>query len=67
MKRKQPMPRYYGKNIAQHAQRRFFQRKALEANQQEQRQKRDDLCDERRLYEAEKRSDEYEREERDHL
>lgn len=33
MKRKQPMPGYYGKNIVQHAQRRFFQRKAQEADQ----------------------------------
>ena len=34
MKHKQPMPRYYGKNIAQHAQRKFLRRKAAEANQE---------------------------------
>lgn len=62
--KKKPMPGYYGKNIVQHAQKRFFQRKALEAD----REKRiDDLRAERMLYEAEKRSDEYERGERDHL
>lgn len=64
--KKKPMPGYYGKNIAQHAQRRFFQRKAMEADQ-EKRRERDDLRAERALYEAEKRSDEYERGERDHL
>ena len=64
--KKKPMPSYYGKNIAQHAQRRFFQRKALEADQ-EKRRERDDLRAERALYEAEKRSDEYESGERDHL
>ena len=64
--KKKPMPSYYGKNIAQHAQRRFFQRKALDADQ-EKRRERDDLRAERALYEAEKRSDEYERGERDHL
>lgn len=37
MKRKQPMPRYYGKNIVQHAQKKFLQRKALEANQEKRR------------------------------
>lgn len=64
MKGKQPMPRYYGKNIVRHAQKKFFQRKAMEA----EREKRlDDLRDEKRLYEAEKRTDEYERGERDHL
>lgn len=31
MKRKNQMPSYYGKNIAQNAQRKFFKRKALEA------------------------------------
>lgn len=66
MKQRQSMPRYYGKNIAQNAQRRFFQRKALEADQ-EKRRERDDLRAERMLYEAEKRTDEYERGERDHL
>lgn len=34
MKYKQPMPRYYGKNIVQHAQKKFLQRKAMEANQE---------------------------------
>lgn len=63
MKRRQPMPSYYGKNIVQHAQKKFLQRKATEAC----RERRDDLRDERRLYEAEKRTDEYERGERDHL
>lgn len=65
-KRKKQMPSYYGKNIAQHAQRRFFQRKALEADQEKKR-RLDDLRAERMLYEAEKRSDEYERGERDRL
>jgi len=37
MKRKQPMPRYYGRNIARHAQKKFFQRKELEANQEKRR------------------------------
>ena len=37
------MPSYYGKNIAQHAQKRFFQRKASEADKK--RQERDDLRD----------------------
>ena len=64
--KKKPMPGYYGKNIAQNAQRRFFQRKALDADQ-EKRRERDDLRAERALYEAEKRTDEYERGERDHL
>lgn len=39
MKRKQTMPRYYGKNIVQHAQKRFFQRKALEANAEKRRER----------------------------
>lgn len=65
-KRKKKMPSYYGKNIAQHAQRRFFQRKALEADQEKKR-RLDDLRAERMLYEAEKRSEEYERGERDRL
>ena len=64
--KKKPMPSYYGKNIAQHAQRRFFQRKALEADQEKKR-RLDDLRAERMLYEAEKRSEEYERGERDRL
>lgn len=65
-KKKKQMPSYYGKNIAQHAQRRFFQRKALEADQEKKR-RLDDLRAERMLYEAEKRSEEYERGERDRL
>lgn len=63
MKKEKPMPRYYGKNIAQHAQKRFFKRKTLEA----EKERRADLRDERRLYEAEKRTEEYERGERDRL
>lgn len=58
------MPSYYGKNIVRHAQKRFFQRKALEADQE---RRREDFRAERALYEAEKRSDEYERGERDSL
>lgn len=42
MKHRQPMPRYYGKNIVQHAQRKFLQRKAMEANQEK---RRDSLAD----------------------
>ncbi len=38
MKHKQPMPRYYGKNIAQHAERKFLRRKAAEANQEKRRE-----------------------------
>jgi len=38
MKHKNPMPRYYGKNIVQHAQKKFFQRKALEADQEMRRE-----------------------------
>ena len=64
--KKKPMPGYYGKNIAQHAQRRFFQRKALEADRKRQ-ERLDSIRAERMLYEAEKRSDEYERGERDRL
>lgn len=37
MKRKQPMPCYCGRNIARHAQKRFLQRKALEANREKHR------------------------------
>lgn len=62
-KRKQPMPRYYGKNIAQNVQRRFFERKTLEA----EKERRADLQGKRRLCEAKKRTDEYERGERDCL
>jgi hypothetical protein len=32
MKGKKPMPGYYGKNIVRNAQRKFLQRKALEAD-----------------------------------
>lgn len=67
MKRKQTMPSYYGKNIVQHTQKKFLQRKATEADREKRQERRDDLRDERRLYEAEKRTDEYERGERDHL
>ena len=64
MKHKKPMPRYYGKNIVQHAQKKFLQRKALEADQGK---RRGELAADLRLDEAEKRSDEYERGGRDHL
>lgn len=37
MKHRQPMPRYYGKNIVQHAQKKFLQRKAMENNQEKRR------------------------------
>ena len=37
MKRKQPMPRYYGKNIVQHAQKKFLQRKVMETNREKRR------------------------------
>ena len=67
MKGKKQMPRYYGKNIVQHAQKRFLRRKALEADQEKRRERREELRADLRLYEAEKRSDEYERGERDHL
>ena len=67
MKRRQPMQSYYGMNIVQHAQKKFLQRRATEADREKRQERRDDLRDERRLYEAEKRSDEYERGERDHL
>ena len=66
MKGRKQMPSYYGKNIVQHAQKRFFQRKALEADQERQK-KIDEIRAERMLREAERRSDEYERGERDHL
>lgn len=59
------MPSYYGKNIVQHAQKKFLQRKAMENAQRKQRL--DDLRAERMLHEAEKRTDEYECGERDHL
>ena len=39
MKKKRAMPSYYGKNILQHAQRKFFKRKALEANQEKLRER----------------------------
>ena len=67
MSGKKPMPGYYGKNIAQHAQKRFLRRKALEADQEKRRERREERRAELQLYEAEKRSDEYERGERDHL
>lgn len=34
---KHPMPGYYGKNIVQHAQKKFVQRKALEVNREKRR------------------------------
>ena len=37
MKGKKQMPRYYGKNIVQHAQKKFLQRKAMEANREKRR------------------------------
>ncbi len=37
VKRKNPMPSYYGKNIVRHAQKKFFQRKALEASREKRR------------------------------
>lgn len=37
MKHRQPMPSYYGKNILQHAQKKFLQRKAMEANREKHR------------------------------
>ena len=45
MKHKQQMPRYYGKNIVQHAQRKFLQRKAMEANQEKRRERPADAVD----------------------
>ena len=45
MKHKQPMPRYYGKNIAQHAERKFLRRKAEEANQEKRRERPADAVD----------------------
>lgn len=45
MKYKHQMPSYYGKNIARHAQKRFLQRKALEADKK--RQERDDRREKR--------------------
>ena len=58
MKRKKPMPGYYGRNIVRNAERKFLRRKALEREEQRA---------ERALYEAEKRTDEFERGERDRL
>ncbi len=45
MNRKKPMPRYYGKNIAQNAQKRFFKRKELEAKQGKRRESPADVVD----------------------
>ena len=45
MKGKKPMPRYYGKNIVQHAQRKFLQRKAMEADQKKRRDCQADAVD----------------------
>ncbi len=66
MSGKKPMPGYYGKNIVQNAQKRFLRRKALE-DDLEKRRRLEERRAELQLYEAEKRSDEYERGERDHL
>lgn len=65
MKGRKQMPSYYGKNIVQHAQKRFLQRKAMENAQRKQ--ELDDLRAERMLREAEQRTGEHERGERDHL
>lgn len=45
MKKRQPMPRYYGKNIAQHAERKFLRRKAAEANQEKRRERPEEAVD----------------------
>ncbi len=45
MKRKQPMPRYYGRNIVQNAQKKFLQRKALEDRQKRIRDRLADAVD----------------------
>ena len=45
MKKRQPMPCYYGKNIAQHAERKFFRRKAEEASQEKRRERPADAVD----------------------
>ena len=37
MKNKKPMPRYYGKNILQHAQKNLLQHKELEADREKRR------------------------------
>ncbi len=58
MKRKNSMPGYYGKNIVQHAQKRFLRRKALEADQEKRRERREELRADLQLYGAEKRWDE---------
>ncbi len=39
MKHKKPMPRYYGKNIVLHVQKKFLQRKALEADREKGRKR----------------------------
>ena len=45
MKHKQPMPRYYGKNIAQHAERKFLRRKAAVATQDKRRERPTEAVD----------------------
>lgn len=45
MKHKQPMPRYYGKNIVQHVQKKFLQRKSMENNQEKRRDRPADAVD----------------------
>jgi hypothetical protein len=37
VKRKKPMPGYYGKNVVQNAERKFLRRKASEADQEKRR------------------------------
>lgn len=38
MKGRKQMPSYYGKNIVQHAQKKFLQRKEMEANRDKRRE-----------------------------
>jgi hypothetical protein len=45
LKIKHQMPGYYGKNIAQHAERKFLRRKAAEANQEKRRERPADAVD----------------------
>ncbi len=45
MKHKKPMPHYYGKNIVQHAQKKFLQRKVLETDREKGRERPADAVD----------------------
>lgn len=54
MKRKGLMPSYYRKNIAQHAQKKFFARRGRDREAEERRQDRQDA---EALYQAERRTD----------